>query len=239
MSTSGGANAGRAGATVTITAAQMHTLNSDPQTILAAPGAAKMYVVTGVALEYVPALTGFEGTISPQVFYGSLAGDGATKYNQDIGGTAPVAWFADLIPPARNNDVAVDGVSRAGASNAALVFGDSSGGVDVATAGPIVTTTIAAAGLDYVVNDTGTIDGPIYGAAGTYIVTGVGALGVVTGLTVTGAGTGFTLAGSPYATSTGGAQPGIGAGLTVNVTAISPDDGAMYVTPYFSILTLH
>lgn len=229
-----------AGTTVTVIAAQMLTLFSVSRTIAAAPGSLKMYVVSAVAVEYVPGVTGFDTPFSLQTFYGTPGTTTkASTTNGDIGGTVPVATTLTLALPGGGTGSSAPSYARTLTNNQPLTFSSFGSGSDPNLAGPIVSKTIAAAGLAYVANDTGTIDGNIYGAAATYRVDTVGALGIVTGLTITSAGTGYTTVANPATTTTGGGQPGIGTGLTVNITALAAADGNMYVTPYYSVLTLH
>lgn len=77
---------------------------------------------------------------------------------------------------------------------------------------------IQNAGSGYAVNDTGTLNAG--GANATYKVTAVGGGGAVTALTITAVGTGY-LAGVISTTTDGGAQPGVGTGLTIFVNTVS------------------
>ena len=74
---------------------------------------------------------------------------------------------------------------------------------------------IAFNGTDYAVGDTGIVNGGATPAK--YIVLTIGAGGAVTGLSLTTGGAGFNI--GVQTTSTSGVQPGIGAGLIVDVTA--------------------
>lgn len=69
-------------------------------------------------------------------------------------------------------------------------------------------------GTGYVVGDTGTINGGSTPA--TYIVTAITGGGAVTAIHITFGGTGYTND-TTRATTTGGAQPGVGTGLTVTI----------------------
>lgn len=71
-------------------------------------------------------------------------------------------------------------------------------------------------GNGYAVGDTGRVTGGKIPA--TYIVTSVSGTGAVTGYTITYNGTGYAVS-NGIATETGGAQPGVGFGFTINITA--------------------
>lgn len=88
--------------------------------------------------------------------------------------------------------------------------------------GGVNTSTIAAAGSGYAVNDTGFFSTGNGNAA--YKITSV-AGGAVTGYTITTPGTGYAV-GNDVTTFTGGAQPGAGTGFAINLTAVT---GVAYV----------
>lgn len=96
---------------------------------------------------------------------------------------------------------------------------------DPARTSGLATLAVVAGGLGYAMGDLGTVDAN--GAGGRYQVTAVGALGVVTGVAVFQPGAGYDTVNNPHATT---AQTGIGAGLTVDVTAIQPPDGQLFLT---------
>jgi hypothetical protein len=83
---------------------------------------------------------------------------------------------------------------------------------------PIAIAAINAGGAGYVLNDTGTIT--TGNGDATYIVTGALA-GQVIRITILNFGTGYH-SGAGIATATGGAQPGVGVGFTVDLTVNSP-----------------
>jgi len=99
--------------------------------------------------------------------------------------------------------------------------------------GPIVTATLGAGGAGYVANDTGTIT---FGANdATYKVLTVGAGGAVLTFQITFAGNNYQVA-NGLATVDGGAQPGVGVGFTVNITAVQTGDGTLKVVTYYQII---
>ena len=87
------------------------------------------------------------------------------------------------------------------------------------TTGPISSSALATGGTGYVVGDTGTLTMSGASNDATYIVT-TETGGVVTGYTLTGSGTLYPVTSDgttePAAGATGGAQPGLGVGLTFN-----------------------
>ena len=116
--------------------------------------------------------------------------------------------------------------------------------------GPIAFATLSAAGSGYAVGDTGTVTGGVDDATyvvtainatgdgvgyapgdtgivlagngdATYIVNTIDGFGAVTGMHLTAPGTNYLTA-SNVTTATGGAQPGAGTGLTLNITVSSP-----------------
>jgi hypothetical protein len=89
-----------------------------------------------------------------------------------------------------------------------------------ATTGIILTASITAAGSGYAANDTGTITTGKGNA--TYKVLTV-STGAVATFSITFGGSGYAVA-AGQATAVGGAQPGVGTGFTVNVTAIESGD---------------
>ncbi len=101
-----------------------------------------------------------------------------------------------------------------------LLFVVSGGGGYVAAYGQaLATSSLNFGGTAYAVGDTGTI--PVNGGIpAQYIVTSVGAMGVVTGYTITYNGTGYSVS-LANGTTTGGAQPGVGSGLTIDVNTVS------------------
>lgn len=131
-----------------------------------------------------------------------------------------------VSPTGSGSMVAYSGYSYAAA------YGNSTSGqvssttpVSVST-GPfgagIATSSIAAAGLGYVIGDTGLI---LAGAfTGTYAILTVGGGGQVLTYSITVPGTGYAVANN-IPTSVGGAQPGVGVGFTLNVLTISGKAG--------------
>ena len=210
---------------VTLTAAQIRTLLSTPVTVVPAPGAGKLIVPIAVFFTYNFNTRAFQpaSVTLPGLAYAnnvSLAQTGSwepilnetasTYIAPGVGFTAPTPFSP-------------------GADNQALVAVS-----DVNfDQGPIATASLGAAGTGYAANDTGTITTDSGDA--TYKVLTVGAGGAVLTFQITGAGTVYAV-GNGKATATGGAQPGVGAGLTINVTAVNAGDGTLKVTTYYQII---
>lgn len=84
------------------------------------------------------------------------------------------------------------------------------------TGGAITGSALGDIGAGYAVNDTGIILGTS-GTPAAYTVNTVNAAGSILTITISSSGTGYQL-GNGFKTQNAGAQPGIGAGLTFNVT---------------------
>lgn len=236
MSTSGGTPAGELSVvTAHLTGADLATLFSVPVEIIPAPGANKAIIILGVAYETVAGVTSYEGQVAGLYYAGTVTA------NQNIAATLDdLDLFALTVPasqvyPAPPNPGSI--FDTADATNAAVVVTEMA--QDPVRAGAIVTTTLQAAGTGYVAGDTGTVNGKNYGAAATYVVDAVGALGIVTAFHVVSAGTGYDTVSNPHATTNAGAQPGVGVGFTLNVTAIPAADGDLYVTAFYKTITTH
>lgn len=231
---------------VTLTKAQILALDATPVTIIPAPGANRAIIVLGGSLEAIFGTVAYVGNVQPalQLTYDGIAFVAATGI-----GSAPDTGVTALLTAAQsgwlplNTGLLYDSsgmsatVAPAVISNKAIkLIAPSNAGYNF---GPIVTATLGAAGLGYVNGDTGIIDPSDLVSSGdaTYTITSVGTLGVVTGFTVSGAGTAYPVA-NGLATGTGGGQPGIGTGFTVNVTAITTGDGTLAVTLYYSVVSL-
>lgn len=109
-----------------------------------------------------------------------------------------------------------------GVSSLAYVVGDTVYRSNTVT-GPISQSNLASGGTGYAVNDTGTLHMAGASNDATYIVTSVSG-GVVTGYTLTGVGTLYPVTPNgttePATTATGGAQAGVGVGLTFNCVVL-------------------
>jgi hypothetical protein len=211
--------------TVTLTAAQIRALQTTPVVVVPAPGAGKIIVPFGIATVF-----NF-GTVPYKV-----ASGGADALNALY---APAGGSLELTL----NNVVVAAVSNFSYNGCfpnllQILPGNDNNAVDLAasnnyTNGPIATATLGVGGAGYAVNDTGTISGG--SADATYKVLTIGAGGAVLTFQITGAGTSYATA-NGVATATGGAQPGIGVGFTVNITAVTQGDGTLKVVTYYQII---
>lgn len=211
--------------TVLLTAAQIRTGRTAPPIVVAAPGAGKILYPMFAAFVYLVGTTPFEPAsldTADLAFGGTLIPSGITLgtpfFSAPVNGFAFNVSFSPATPPPQSEYV-----------NQPLVFhlpGD-------LTQGSIATATLGAGGAGYAPNDTGTITTTSGDA--TYKVLTVGGGGAVLTFQITGAGTSYAT-GNGQATAVGGAQPGVGAGLTVNITAVNAGDGTLKVVTFYQII---
>lgn len=237
MSTSGGAEgAGLATRTAHLVAAQILTLFTAPTIIVPAPGAGKMIVPLQVFTEWAPGLDQYEVN-TPQIAYDSNRAGGMIA---TVGGALVLSSATASV----ELNAALGGVSWQGVEYAKSVAADkpitlsqsdsmtTPGGNPLAR-GPIVTSTLAAGGAGYAPGDVGTID---FDGIAAYVVDTVGALGTVLTYHLTNVGVGYDTISNPLDTT---ATTGVGTGLTLNVTAIPPADGDLYVTTLYRVFAFH
>ena len=214
-------------ASLEITAAQIRNMASVLPVLIPAPGAGNVISVLQANFcfvfgtnPYSPKSTGLI------VSYAADTGNGIVFANA----------LNDLLQSSDNRWVTATGFMG---SNRPILPGDDNSAVivrgDNLIFGPIVTATLGAGGLGYAPNDTGTI--ATESGDATYQVLTVGAGGAVLTFSITGAGTLYSV-GNGYATATGGAQPGVGTGFTVNVTAVAFGNGTLKVTAYYQIVAV-
>jgi hypothetical protein len=213
--------------TVTLTAAQIHALNSTPVQQVPAPGANQILALVGSALVYN---------------FGS-------KVFQTQGNPVPVLQYQGSTDPAMSDSLPPQLLTRSqsgfnysagGFSFLVALLDDLNRALELTdsanyNAGPIANTTLGASGSGYAAGDTGTITQGANDA--TYVITSVGALGVVTSFMITASGNQYVVA-NGVATATGGAQPGAGIGLTVNITAVTLGDGTLKVVSYYQVVSV-
>ncbi len=241
MSTSGGEPAGALSvATEHLDATAIGTLFSLPWELVTKPGANRALEVVAAAYEFVTGTDGFtsDDKFSPVIVMGNAPTADLAVNNAGIlldGTVAPRSCFAFGLPQRS----ASPALPTSDLANKALYVGQLT--ADPGRAGPIDLVALAAPGLGYAPGDTGTINTDPLGYVGgaPYVIDTVGALGVVLTFHLTGAGDGYSTRSNPLPTTNGGAQPGVGAGFTVNVTSISPADGDLYVTILYKTITTH
>jgi hypothetical protein len=211
--------------TTTLTRAQILALFTTQIVLVPSPGPGKLINVLGVA-----AVLNF-GTVA----YNAMTDDIDVLYdNADFDSLINPSIVGLVTNPASSNAyvpglVVADPSNVTGNANAAIVLNADA----TYNAGPVVTTTLGAGGAGYAANDTGTISTGNNDA--TYKVLTVGAGGAVLTYQITAPGTKYSV-GNGQATAVGGAQPGVGAGFTVNITAVQTGDGTLKVVTYYQII---
>lgn len=213
--------------TVALTSAQILAWGASPVVLVPAPGAGKIIVVLGLAYTYDFGTLAYNTASSDNIrvrYAGASADQVTATLSNFLNGvtTSSFAYQSGLVPPG--------GTILPGDDNQATEINGPS-----YNEGPIKTTTLGAGGAGYAANDTGTIQGDSGDA--TYKVLTVGAGGAVLTYQITGAGTTYTVR-NGATTATGGAQPGVGVGFTVNITAVSTGDGTLKVTTYYQVLAV-
>lgn len=216
-------------ATALVTGADLGTLFSAPVPFIAAPPAGSAVVVLEVLMRCVIADVGFTTSISPDLFYGTPPGaNRATSSDWNFGPATSDKSTTGIA----SNGSAIDTEER---DAQPVLLG---AGSDVARAGPIVTASLADGGAGYAVGDTGEVDLDIYGGGAAYEIDTVDGGGAVLTFHLTSAGAGYSTVNNPLTTTAGGAQPGAGTGLTVNVDAIAAPDGTLFVQALYSVVEL-
>ncbi len=211
--------------TVTLNQAALIALATTPFTLVPAPGAGMLLIPIGFAFLYNFGTQPYQGPDGIVVEYAGPANDHVLLAGVTLSPLVTAAASSFAVVPAAvviNPNLAADANQALRIKSGSMTLG-----------GPIVTATLGAGGLGYLANDTGTIvDGS---DDATYRVLTVGAGGAVLTFLVTGAGTGYRVE-NGVATATGGAQPGVGTGFTVNVTAVQNGDGTLKVATYYQIV---
>lgn len=224
--------------------AQILALGTTPVTAIPAPGVGKANHVLGGSLQAVFGTIAYSGSNSAiEMTYGGIAFSTSTGIFGVSESVIPLltATQSEWLPLNSGLLYNVSGgisapiVPSVISNKSGTLVGDLPG----YSSGPILTATLGAAGLLYAPNDTGVIDPSctVSNCDATYKVLTVGAGGAVLTFSVIAAGTGYPVA-NGIATGTGGGQPGIGTGFTVNVTSVTTGDGTLIVTLYYQIVNL-
>jgi hypothetical protein len=210
-----------------LSAAQINALSVTPVQLVPAPGAGKVVLVFGVAFVFAAGTILYQtsGADTQSIFY---AGDPTKTLTQ---------LFSNLItkfPLSSSFAYQPGGV----ALTVFLLPGDTNKAVQISAASPfdqgaIATSSLGAGGAGYVANDTGTIT--TGNGDATYKVLTVDGGGAVLTYQITNPGTGYNT-GNGQATAVGGAQPGVGAGFTVNVLTVNLGNGTLKVVTYYQII---
>ena len=211
--------------TVVLSSAELVAFVGGAIDIVEAPGAGKMIWPIDALLSYKVGTFDFTGSPTSNFAYDA---SGFTMLSGDflslVGFGVPSVFFAVL--DMQSPSIQFTSLMANKAFQLQLKTGTYAG-VGIHTAG------ITAPGLGYANGDTGTVT--TGNGDATYLITGVGALGVVTSFVITFPGTGYTV-GAGQATATGGIQPGAGAGLTINVTAVGTGNGSIKVVTHYTII---
>jgi hypothetical protein len=221
----GGSQVATLSTTTVLNSAQILACNTVPVNLIPAPGAGKIIVVFGAMMVYSFGAHAYvtSGADELDLFFNNPQQDEVTQPFMSLL-TGPNSRYLYLGGNAGGPGLPADDV------NTAVAVGNFATGFAF---GPIVTATLGAGGLGYAANDTGTITNGANDA--TYKVLTVGAGGAVLTFQITGAGTACTVA-NGNATVDGGAQPGVGVGFTVNITAVQTGDGTLKVVTYYQII---
>lgn len=232
MSTSGGT--GPAGtmqrASVALTAAQILTLDTVPVQMLAAPGADQAYNIFQIVFAFEVGTILFNGGVGIAAGADDLVLKLGAVEVQGCHFAADTLWRR---PDDRFGfDPAAQNVLAGVAGQPLNVAAD-----NPANYGPISASVLNAGGAAYAVGDTGTVD--TGSADATYVVDTVAPVtGAVTAYHLTSGGGAYPAPQVGVTTTPGGAQPGAGAGLTVDITNVTRGNGTITVIAYYTVETV-
>ena len=221
----GGGQVALLSTTTVLTPAQILAMLATGQQVVPAPGAGKIIVPMSMVFVLQFGIHAYSTGGQPDKLSPSYGQNGDAPVLANIDGLVTSA--TNLVAFAPGELFQPAGPIADDVNQPITVFGSNY------NFGPIVTATLGAGGLGYAANDTGTITNGANDA--TYKVLTVGAGGAVLTFQITGAGTACTVA-NGNATVDGGAQPGVGVGFTVNITAVQTGDGTLKVVTYYQII---
>jgi hypothetical protein len=220
----GGGGGGPTVTTVALSASQINHLFSVPQTIIAAPGAGKAIVPISIQLAITVGTVPFDSENGDaSIYYNTASGLHLSALELSNVTTSGIAAMSDGV-------AALASVTYAQVENLPIVAAGT--GEDLINGGAVVTATVGAGGTGYAPGDTGTLNPQ---TTAIYVVDTVGGGGNVLTFHFSDAGYGNDVgSGKTTNVSTGG---GDGA-FTINVTSITPGNGAAKVTVTYNIVTL-
>lgn len=235
MSTSGGSGGGIPVATAHLNTAAIAALFTAPTVLIGAPGAGKLLAVQSVIAEYKAGVGTWDAQ-SLGIYYAAPLGSAVNLIRNLAvlgGNNNPAA--SDMYQVANPPASAVE-LFPATARNQPIVIGNST--ADPVAQAPIVTSTLAAGGLLYAPNDTGTIEAGDSGVTdATYKVLTVGAGGAVLTYQITNPGTLYDTVSNPVATAV--VSGGGDGNLAFNIASVASPGGDLYITCSYRIITLH
>ncbi len=213
---------------------QIATASSLPITnIVAAPGMGKVLLYRSISTQVVLGTIPFFSSLTGSLTYTGLPGTpldlgAVVNFSGSFGGVSPFFSFASAVMEL------VSTVDRVDVESKGFTL---TGNVDDPTGAINVNTCPVAGGTGYVVNDTFTVDGggvgpPNAPAAG--VVDTIGGGGAVTACHLISNGSGYVPAVGASTTAT----LGIGTGLTVTITSITPANGTARVWITYMVLAL-
>lgn len=220
--TGGGGGGATLTATVAISQSALTTLQSVPVAGVPAQGVGKTINVIAATMQYKTGTAAFVSTATVVIlaYADNPSGDVMNgTFGPAFGNVSDgIAWASPTAITSSLED------------NQPLIVSQVS---DMGTWGPITASILSGGGTAYVNGDTGTLTAG--SADATYIVTNaVGGVIQPGGYTITFAGTSYETATS--FTATGGAQPGIGTGFSVDVTVSTPETGHGQVDILYTII---
>lgn len=220
--------------TTSLSSADILALSPGTKVVVPAPGAGKIIIVLGMAFSFHFGTVAYSGpfgdTLTPS--YNDGVPTNLLELDLQNASTGIVGLVTAALSQLayKGGQVIEPLAALSAAANTAVILTGS--GYNF---GPIVTSTLGAGGAGYAANDTGTITTGSGNA--TYKVLTVGGGGAVLTYQITAPGTKYATA-NGVATATGGAQPGVGVGFTVNITAVTLGDGTLKVTTYYQVLAV-
>lgn len=213
-----GGGAGLVSITVSISQSELTTFNSSPVALVAAPGAGKKIALIGYFWQYKEGTSQFP------------SGD-ADFYYGESGDAAPFSAGFTLVGGSYDQSSLPGAQAIAPPTeNVALVL---SSFADAGVFGPITSSVLNSGGALYAADDTGIVS--VGGEDATYIINTVDGGGAVLTYTLTAPGNSYTTTAN-VPTETGGGQPGVGTGFTLDITVSVPGTGTGQIDLVYKII---